>query len=217
MGLMMFLSIGTLAMFVPITIQGIWYQIKWYKRLLVAVLLTIAGTLGTFILFYIENGTFGGTSFFGAVFFVPIMFIFVAWFAKIRYDVLMDLCAPAECAMLVIMKVQCQLTGCCGGIRMITNGREYIFPSQIAELINALILCVLLLLLSRKVKNKGGVYPRYMVAYGVTRFVLNLFRDGGAAGVLGLPLGNFWSLVSIAIGIVWLIWVRRRTGKEESQ
>lgn len=217
MGLLTFLLIGTLAMLVPITIQGIWYQIKWYKRISVAILLTIAGTLGTFILFYVENGTFGGTSFFGAVFFVPILFIPVARLVGIRYDVLMDLSAPAECAMLAIMKVQCQLTGCCGGIRMLTNGSEFVFPSQIVELINALVLCVLLLVLSRKGKNKGSIFPWYMVVYGVTRFVLNLFRDGGSVRILGLPLGNFWSLVSIVIGVIWLIWIRKRAGKEERQ
>lgn len=215
--LLVYLSIGTIAMLVPIMMQGAWYRVNWYKRILIAVLLAFAGTLGTFMLYYIENGQFGGTSFFGAVFFVPILFFPVSKMLRISYNLLMDLCAPAECAMLAIMKVQCYLTDCCGGRRFLLDGKEFVFPSQLTELANALILGVVLLLISRKNKNQGKLFPWYMILYGVTRFVLNLLRDVADMAYLPLPLGNFWSLVSIAIGGVWLIWARRRTGKEERQ
>lgn len=217
MRLLMYLAIGTVAMLVPVMIQGAWYQVKWSKRVLAAILLTVAGTLGTFLMYFIENQRFGGISFFGAVFFVPVLFIPVARLLGIRYDLLMDLCAPAECVMLAIMKVQCYLTNCCVGVRIISGGKEYVFPSQIAELFNGLIICVILLCMSRKYKNRGRIFPMYMVIYGVTRFILNLFRQGGTARILGLPLGNFWSLVSIAIGVVWLIWVGKKTVKEATQ
>lgn len=206
--LALFLLVGTLAMLVPIQIQGAWYQIKWTKTVPAAVLLTISGTLGTFLLFYIENGEFGGTSFYGAVFFVPILFLAVARLLRVPYPQLMDLCAPAECVMLAIMKVQCYLTGCCGGAAIPVGGASFVFPSQLAELADALIICVILLLMSRRTGSRGKLYPRYMVLYGVTRFVLNIFRDTPFVSNLGMPFGNFWSLVSIAIGAVWLIALR---------
>lgn len=210
--LLLYLSIGTVAMLIPIMIQGAWYRITASKRLVAAVLLTVAGTLGTFLMYYIENGSFGGTSFYGAVFFVPILFVPVARLLKIPYSELMDLCAPAECVMLAVMKVQCLLTGCCGGINIMSNGMTYVFPSQIVELINGLVIGALLLFMARKEENRGRLFPRYMVIYGVTRFVLNLFRRTPGAIILSLPIGNIWSLVSIAIGTVWLILLRKRSG-----
>lgn len=210
--LLIYLSIGTLAMLVPIMIQGAWYNIKWVKRILVAVLLTLVGTLGTFLLFFIENGKFGGISFFGAVFFIPVIFVFVAKILDIKFDVLMDLSAPAECMMLAIMKIQCFATGCCGGRLITFAGKEFVFPSQLVELIDALLICILLMVLSRKIVNKGKLYPYYMIAYGTTRFILNIFRKAKVMKFLFIPFGNFWSLISIAIGVVWLgfLWKKEK-------
>lgn len=215
--LLLYLSIGTAAMLVPIMIQGAWYQVKSWKRVLITVLLTIAGTLGTFLLYFVENGKFGGTSFFGAIFLVPLLFIPVASVLKVPYGRLMDLCAPAECAMLVVMKIQCLLTGCCGGRLVHFNGVEFVFPSQIAELINALILCVLLLLMARKIKNPGKVFPCYMILYGVTRFVLNLFRNVKNMAILPIPAGNFWAIVSIAVGLIWLLVLSVKANKQPQE
>ena len=203
--LLLFLLIGTVAMLIPIMLQGSWYRLNSAKRVILAVLLTIAGTLGTFLLYYVENGEFGGTSFFGAVFFVPILFIPVAKLLGIRYHALMDICAPAECMMLVVMKIQCYLTDCCSGVIFKIQGQSFTFPSQLAELTNALVICVILLLLARKEKNRGKLFPIYMIIYGATRFVLNVFRKTKIVQVLFMPFGNFWSLVSIVVGVVWLV------------
>lgn len=192
----------------PIMIQGSFYQVKVYKRLLLSVLLAAAGTLGTMILFFVENGEFGGTSFFGAVFFVPVLFVPITYLLKISYDSLMDLCAPAECAMLVVMKLQCFLTGCCGGVSLSLLGSEFVFPSQLAELFTALFLCVSLLVLSRDKKCRGKIYPLYMVFYGVTRFILNVFRKTNIVEYLHMPFGNFWSLLAIFFGVLWLILIK---------
>ena len=216
MNLLVFLTIGTLAMLAPVMIQSTWYKVNWKKSLLITVMLTATGTLGTFLMYFVENGSFGGISFYGAVFFVPILFVIVARLVGVRYGVLMDLCAPAECVMLAIMKVQCLLTGCCGGVLLRYNGVSYVFPSQIMEMVNGLVIGVILLLMARKEKNRGRLFPWYMVIYGVTRFVLNMFRQGGAARILGLPFGNFWSLVSIVVGIIWLWIARKRNMKESS-
>ena len=50
----------------------------------VTVWLTITGVFGTMVLAYIEMGTFGGTSFYGAVFLVPVL-MFPAMLMKLCY------------------------------------------------------------------------------------------------------------------------------------
>ena len=82
--------------------------------------------------------------------------------------------------------------------------KEIRFPSQIVELINALVLAIVLLLLSRNENRKGTIYQWYMVLYGATRFVLNFFRDAGTV-FLFMGWGSIWGLCSLVIGILLLV------------
>lgn len=204
---LLFLGLGTVAMLIPILIISLKYGIKIWKSVLVALALTITGTIGTYIWFFVEASWFGGRSYYGAVFIVPLIFIFFSKIIRIPYGELMDLCAPSECLMLAIMKYQCLVEGCCGGRALyVLEGKDVCFPSQITELVNALLIMVALMLIALigKGKWRGKIYPWYLIVYGVTRFILNFLRDDLSPLLLGLPAGNLWSLLSIAIGLLWL-------------
>lgn len=200
------LSIGTLAMMLLITILMKHYGIACWKGIPVSVLLTVTGTIGTYIWFFLEGSWFGGRSYYGAVFIVPVCFKYAAKYVRIPYGELMDFCAPAECVMLAIMKYQCFVDGCCGGrtINVATYGTGFVFPSQIVELANALILMAVLMCMAFAPKNRGKVYPWYLILYGITRFVLNWFREDTTPLLMGLPAGNLWSVLAVFIGILWL-------------
>ena len=212
------LAIGTGAMFVPIVAMMIRYKEKLWKSVPVSLLLTIAGTLGTYIWFFVEDSTWGGRSYYGAVFLVPIAFLLVARWMRIPYGNLMDYCAPAECAMLAIMKYQCLIDGCCEGriLRVYADGTWLAFPSQIVELINALVIMVVLMVMGYGKKFRGKVYAWYLVIYGITRFILNWFRSGNYPLLLGLPAGNLWSLLAIFIGVLWLLDLKLTITKKTS-
>ena len=202
---LIYLSIGAVAMLVPILIQSRWYRINLFKSFIITILLTICGTVGSYLMFFLENGYWGGLSFYGALFFVPIGFALVPLLLKIPYGELLDMCAPVGGVMLAIMKLQCFLSGCCGGRGLFVNSDGVVvrFPSQIVELITALIIFVILLIMSYRKTHKNCIYPIYMIMYGSARFVLNLFREVSAQSIF--PIGNVWSLIAIAIGIIWLI------------
>lgn len=208
----MLLCVGTCAMLAPIYLLSRQYQIERWKTVPTACLLTIAGTVSTYLWHFVENGNFGGRSFYGAVFLVPLLFIPVEKLMRISYEKLMDLCAPAECVMLVLMKYLCWTGGCCGGKVLCTTaeGIEVIFPSQIAEGVNALLIALVLLLMARNPKHQGKLFPWYMVIYGVSRFALNLFRAEEAVFLLGMTAGNVWSIVSVAVGAAWLYLIARK-------
>ncbi len=209
--LILFLAIGTVLMTIPILMQMKWYGLKLWKSIVISVLLTIIGTVGTYLMYFIETGIVGGISFFGAVFFVPIIFVIVSLIVHIPYTILMDLCAPAECVMLCIMKIQCAVCGCCDGRILFTTaeGVAVRFPSQIVELFNALVIAFILLYLSHKPNKKGSIYWWYMIIYGCSRFVLNLLRETTPV-FLGLANGSLWSLLSIAVGIFILLILKRK-------
>ena len=204
-------------MLIPIVIQSYWYRYRLWKSFLIAFLIAISGVIGTYTMFYIENHRWGGTSFFGGVFFVPLFFAGFSYLLKHPYNELMDLCAPAGCMMLVVMKIQCLLSGCCGGRVLFTNevGAEIRFPSQAAELINGLILAVLLMIIAYKAKNKGEIYPIFLLLYGTSRFILNFFREEFVTTNMFVPYGTIWSIVSIAGGAMW-IWLLRRSKTTET-
>lgn len=112
--------------------------------------------------------------------------------------------------MLAILKVQCVLDRCCQGIILYVNQQNiYVrFPSQMIELMIAILLFVLLLILSYYTRYRGILYPMTLIMYGGTRFLLNFLRDDWARMRemnLPIPLGNIWSLVAITVGAVWFI------------
>ncbi len=125
----------------------------------------------------------------------------------------MDLCAPAECVMLSIMKAKCVVDGCCAGrvLFMSEAGELVRFPSQLVELIVAYLLCWMLVTMSYRKAFRGIVYPWYLILYGATRFVLNFFRDEWAQYDGGMiPLGTVWSVCAVAIGLAWIAIEKKR-------
>ena len=207
-GRMAIIGLGAVAMFLSMLLRKKQFsKVAIWKMALLTVWLTITGVLGTMILAYIELGEFGGTSFYGAVFLVPIL-ILPAMLMRITYKDILNLCAPAECAMLLVMRFDCLDKGCCFGRYL--PALEFQFPSQIAEMVVAITIMITLIQMHRK-DRKVQLYPWYMILYGVCRFILQGFRYGGTdPWVLGLSQGHFWSLIAVMIGTVWLLLSRAR-------
>ena len=207
-GRMAIIGLGAVAMFLSMLLRKkLFPQVTIWKMVLLTVWLTVTGVLGTMILAYIEMSEFGGTSFYGAVFLVPIL-ILPAMLMRITYKDLLNLCAPAECAMLLVMRFDCLDKGCCFGRYL--PALEFQFPSQIAEMVVAITIMITLIQMHRK-DRQVQLYPWYMILYGVCRFILQGFRYGGTdPWVLGLSQGHFWSLIAVVIGTVWLLLSRAR-------
>lgn len=210
----LFISVGAIAMMAVMLFPRLWQVwLPIWKTLLSAAVLTVLGVLGAKIMFLLESGFWAGASFYGAVFFPPLFMVLLALLLHVPPLDLLDLCAPAECVMLAILKIQCAVNGCCGGILLTTtaDGVYIRFPSQIVELLNALALMIVLLHFIHKGVWRGRIYPMYMLLYGITRFVFNLLRDT-TPFLLGLPAGNFWSLISIMIALIWLYFAEHKKG-----
>ena len=210
--LWIFLIIGTVLMGVPIGFAAKKYEIPLWRGVIATALLTVTGTLGTLIMYALENGKWGGISFYGAVFLVPVVFLAVAPMLRIPYRELTDLCAIGECIMLALMKVHCLINTCCRGRILFTTaeGTAVRFPSREAELVLGLIIFTILLCWALKGKNRGELYAWYLLIYGCCRFVLNIFRQAWVDKVMLLPFGNIWSIVAVAAGLIWLLVLRRQ-------
>ena len=204
----LFICTGCLGMMIQMMLRRKKFpQVALWKIPLISIFLTISGVAGALLMHYIESGNFSGTSFFGALLFIPVFMLPVLLLVP-SFNTLMDLCAPAECVMLAILRIDCLYSGCCYGKYL--AGLGFQFPSQIVEMIIILIIMVILLRIESKTKKPGQLYGYYMILYGATRFPLNLLRYGVAPFVWILPAGNFWSLIAIAAGLIWLCLVRKK-------
>ncbi len=203
-------SIGTAVTLLPMIFIIKWYGIKFFKLPLIALFTAVIGTTGTYVWFFIENGYFKGISFFGAVFFIPISFMIGTYMFKEKTLDILDVVAPGVSIMLFIMKLWCLKEGCCGGRLLKISNFWFEFPSQIVEGINGLVLMTVILIIGHKMRYRGKLYPLLMIMYGVTRFILNFFRQEYADHI-GLlpPNGTIWSILSIIIGIVWIIGINK--------
>lgn len=207
-GKTVFIGLGGLAMWISMLLRKKQFpHIAVWKMALVAIWLLITGVFGTMILAYIEQGEFGGTSFYGAVFLVPVLML-PTMLMKISYKDILNLTAPAECAMLVVMRINCLENGCCFGCYLPALGFQ--FPNQIAEMVVAVTVMVTLIRMHQK-DRQVQLYPWYMILYGACRFVLQGLRYGGTdPWILGLSQGHFWSLISVGIGAAWLLLSKNR-------
>lgn len=183
------------------------YKIDAKKVILISFYVGIVGLLGTKIMYFIENGVWDGKSFFGAVLFFPILLLPGTKLFNLKIGELLDLATPAGMAMLAIFKWNCYCAGCCGG-KAIWYSQEGIpahFPSQIAEMIAAIFITIILICCERKMKWKNTLYPICLVLYGTTRLVLNRFRSSQAIFLMGITAGSFWSIISLIIGTLCLV------------
>lgn len=198
----MVISFGAICMLlVMLSRRKLFLKVKPWKMVIITVLLTLAGVLGAILMYWVENKHFGGTSFFGALLFVPLLMLPVV-LLKIPYGTLMDLCAPAECIMLAVLKIDCLIHNCCSGRYIQALGIN--FPSQLVEMAVILLIMVALLRIEKTGKKKNKLYGYYLIFYGFTRFFLNFLREALTVFVWILPPGNFWSIIAVIAGICWL-------------
>jgi len=212
LGLFAVLLVGVLLMLIPISMQMKWYSVPSWKSIIISVILVLTGVVGSEIWYFVENFEFGGRSFYGAIVFSPIVFLPMSKVLHIPYSKIMDFVAPAGCMTLALVKLQCLRDGCCiGKILYLDENYMYVrFPSQIAEMIAFLIIAVVLLYMSSKVKFRGKIFPWFLVLYGGVRFFLDFMRDVESPYLLGLSAGSFWSLFSLIIGVIMLIIMRKK-------
>lgn len=209
---LIFISLGTAAMLILSLLRRKKYELSLWKAIVTPFVLTLLGVSGTLIMFFIETGRWGGISFFGSIFMIPIGLLLYSLIIREKYTHILDFSVTQICAMLAIMKILCLKSGCCYGTILFDDVR---FPSQIAEMLASIGIMILFLYFEKREMFKGDFYPLYFIIYGVVRFVLNFFRGGLSPFVWILPAGHFWSIVAMVIGILWLI-LLNKAGEQSS-
>jgi prolipoprotein diacylglyceryltransferase len=195
------------------------YDISW---LTLVIILVVAGTVGYYgaaFATYLSDGVWPGIRFYGKVLFVTISLFFTSKIIKRDYAEILDYYAPVDILALGIMKVNCLRFGCCAGIEMhVTDSRSFIFPSQIAELLCAVIIFAVLIGLEHMGKYRHYRYAMYLVSYGLTRFVFDAFREdrGRVFRIFNLDISvaQIFCAIIVYIGIVGICCVRNEKDRD---
>lgn len=176
-------------------------HLRWLSVLLLSVLHTVLGVLSVKVFALFETGNFSNMSLFGGVFFMPLFYWGVAKLAKQKTADVFDVFTICLVFTLMCARLNCMISGCCLGAHIPIEGLEHLrFPTRELELI---FYVLLLSRLWRKVVTgsaRGMIYPIYMIAYGIFRFVTETLRVSNRTDSI-LHISHLWALLSLGIGI----------------
>ena len=176
-------------------------HLRWLSVLLLSVLHTVLGVLSVKVFALFETGNFSNMSLFGGVFFMPLFYWGVAKLAKQKTADVFDVFTICLVFTLMCARLNCMISGCCLGAHIPIEGLTHLrFPTRELEL---LFYVLLLSQLWRKVVTgsaRGMIYPIYMIAYGIFRFVTETLRFTDRTDSI-LHVSHLWALLSLGIGI----------------
>lgn len=176
-------------------------HLRWLSVLLLSVLHTVLGVLSVKVFALFETGNFSNMSLFGGVFFMPLFYWGVAKLAKQKTADVFDVFTICLVFTLMCARLNCIISGCCLGAHIPIEGLTHLrFPTRELEL---LFYVLLLSRLWRKVLSgsaRGMIYPIYMIAYGIFRFVTETLRFSDRTDSI-LHVSHLWALLSLGIGI----------------
>ncbi len=94
------------------------------------------------------------------------------------------------------------------GTEMIVN--QWVQATFFYESMWNLAILALLLFYARRAKHDGNVFAMYLIGYGIGRFWIEGIRISTLQLWPGMPVSQFLSMVLIAIGVIYLLVMRKR-------
>ena len=195
------------------------YRLSILNAVMFATAGLISGILGCKFLYVIENYKYvvkhglklGGFSFFGAALLGPLLMLLLSKPFKLSPAESLDNTAVCVVAMLGTIRIGCFCNGCCGGRIFFFEHFDFSFPTQLIELACDALILVWLLRTEARPDNRGRLYGRFLLSYGIARFFIEFLRST-PKDWLGLSHGQWFSLIAIIAGAVAeLLFISRRT------
>ena len=179
--------IGMVLMAILVFVRRKRYAMPVWKVLVFTLLLSVTGVAGVRLLAILENfkaliqgDIAGGMSFFGAVLLIPILMPVLAKPLGLGFAQTNDLCAPCIAGMVGCERINCFLSGCCGGRPLHLGTLEFTPRTQIIESVLDFLLMAFLMVWFRRDKEgkqEGTGYPLFLIGYCGYRFILEFLRD----------------------------------------
>lgn len=209
------LAIGVVGMYLCAYRRRTLFSLNFWQCGIFTILLTLTGVSGALLMFFFETGVFGGVSFYGSVFLIPLLMPLIGMLFRLKPWQSMDLCAPCVAIMIACLRINCYLSGCCGAHPIFVFGYQVVIPVQLVEALLDVLILVVLLLCEKNSKCQRRFYPFFMIAYGTMRFFIEFLRNT-PKDWLSLSHGQWFSISSIIIGLAWWAWAMRGMENDNS-
>jgi phosphatidylglycerol:prolipoprotein diacylglycerol transferase len=139
-----------------------------------------------------------------------------------------DLFAPGIALGHVVGRLGCLMAGCCYGTPTtmpwaitFTNPLAAsnvgtplgipLHPTQLYDAGAELLILIVLLVTERRGKPfEGRTFWLYMLLYGISRFIVELYRGDDRGAIMGVSTSQFVSLLIVPLALVMLVRLRRR-------
>lgn len=182
----------------------------------------LADPLGTFISgngFVVYGGIIGGVA--GAYLYCK----------KKGHDFLryFDLIMPSIALAQGFGRIGCFLAGCCYGMEtdlpvgvvfthseLAPNGVK-LLPTQLMSSAGDFLIAIVLIILAKKITEKGKIGILYVILYSVGRFTVEFFRNDARGSIGALSTSQFISIFTFVAGVIIYIWISKRNKKESEE
>jgi len=199
--LLLLLGIGTV--FNIIWLLPFRSRLRWNMAgvILFSVLHTVYGVFCVKVFAVLETANMenaGNMSLFGGVFFMPLLYFAAAKATGSKTADVFDISAVCMIFTVMCARVNCIISGCCFG-KPLFGHSSLRWPTREMEILFYIVLLVILIRKVRNGESEGRVYPIYMIAYGVFRFLCEWVRNYESAALI--HRAHIWAVVSLIIGL----------------
>lgn len=193
---------------------------KWYALLIISALHIVLGVASVKLFAFLEapgGGFKGAMSLYGAVFFMPLLYFLGAKIFRRDMRTVFDLLTVPLLFTLACARVNCLFAGCCKGLIIpFIHSHTVRWPTRETELVFYAVFLTFAIIGVIKNKTNGTLYPLYMIAYGIFRFVIEWFRVTEHA-VGPFHVSHFWSLLALIIGASVYFEIHNKSKKKRSK
>lgn len=160
----------------------------------------------------------GGLAVYGSIIGGAVGAVIYCLVRKKDFFKLADVAVPSLALGQGIGRIGCYFGGCCYGIEVTDPGLQW-FPLSVEingvwhystffyESFFDLLICLTLVLMLRKIKNRGIVMGTYFVLYGTVRALIEGIRgESLMLGATGIRVSQLLSILLVLLGIGIIIW-----------
>ena len=176
----------------------------------------------------------GGLVFYGT--FIAILAVMIPYFIIKQLPLFktLDTITPALPLIHGIARIGCLMAGCCFGKQTdlpwgikfthpLSNVPQHLHgislhPTQLYSSLNLLLLFFIILIIRKYKKFEGQLFWTYIILYGITRSIIELFRGDNTEdwGLAGLSSAQTISILMIIIAVTMLIHLNRKSSSISS-
>ena len=210
--------LGFLGVFLFNMYYGRHYGLSKSKAVLASLIVYPLTYAWMLLLYWIEQGAFGGQNIVRVFIYVPLIALLPARLFHVRWAHMCDFLAPSPLIVHGISHLGCIFQGCCHGYAYSSpmavynpDLGTYLRPIQPLESAAALAIVFWIVLRARRLnyKTECTSFPLMLLAFGLTRFFQEFARDNEKV-FLGCSILAFHALLAAVVGAAWLIVLRRR-------